>query len=782
MEAITSVLEMKDVLVISGTGSGKSLCYQIPSVMRSGITILVVPTMALRQDQVDYLNSQNIKAFAIGQKGNREDFLQSLEYIKKATDTNPIILVGTPESLLGHNGLDGFVRRNEPLLLQHLRLVAIDECHLLYEWEGFRTSFREIVNFKRIFPSISLLALTATLLPTEEQLLVTELLHCPKVYRSPMDRINISLDIDYYNPPLGKPGDDKWKESWELIVQKFAIIADGKLTIIYFSYVKEAETACSFLLQNGIKAAVYTGDSTTTDKKHVHSAMQNGEIKILCATTAYGCGLNIKSIRCVIRFGLPKNISIWMQEQGRAGRDQNQSKAVLLFNECYDLHRCVYWTKELGCDAKKRVLEDFAKVIKYIYAAFSGKCIRKEQLSFFGESCRAESSPCCSSCNAQYEKVQGKQDLTKLFDTFSAFEKRGIYGITESHVLNFLVGKSDKYLAEKLDSHDFDEYPCQSICAEKKKRFSALLRQSVAYGMLDFELRELFFGGRKQYRKYFFLTGSVPNCELPNLFYESRFISFSNDSGNNNYGRKKISGIVDNVVKLIESTTWKEATLSDLKFIGYTEKNETVIYVKNCDILDSKTSDKHKNSRDPALGFIQLTLKSSAPPTKKTIRIPRTCSEETELLNVTIHVNPCAGVKMCSGEGCTVALQNFFTKNNCLTHQGSHLVQKTCKCKIVLVKPIDYDDRRRWVLAIGPKVSPESNAHSHSRPPENRLTQEVRKDIAKTLDKDPNITVAEIHKGVGLDYIPAEKNLAAANLERVRKVVKSNSKLQFCES
>ncbi|KAK2721247.1 hypothetical protein QYM36_003506 [Artemia franciscana] len=201
---------------------------------------------------------------------------------------------------------------------------------------------------------------------------------------------------------VGLEGSVDWVESWSEAAKRIIGTVNGQLAIVYFSYAWEANAACSAISSLGVKAAAFTGECSSLDKNHIHAAMRNGEIEILCATTAYGCGLNLPDVRCVVRFGLPRNMSSLMQEQGRAGRDGKPARAVILLNEKYDINRCVFWLDGSSDGDKKSMLTNFVDVLKYAYSGFSGLCLRKFQVEYFGESLpQGDAQNCCQSCDDQ---------------------------------------------------------------------------------------------------------------------------------------------------------------------------------------------------------------------------------------------------------------------------------------------------------------------------------------------------------------------------------------------
>jgi hypothetical protein len=225
--------------------------------------------------------------------------------------------------------------------------------------------------------------------------------------------------------------------------------------------------------------------------------------------------------------------------------------------------------------------------------------------------------------------------------------------------------------------------------------------------------------------------------------------------------RKPRTGVADKVVAALHSGTWKNATLGMLKYPGFTENSgvSEVLFVD-----DVKRFYDGEDDYVFLMGNMQLTRKVGKPKFKKVVTLPN----EESLISVFVRVNECAGVKQCAAANCEFSLQNCFSRNTCLKHPYEPLENKSCHCQIAFVCPVEKQDRRRWVISFS---DDEGRLHSHARPPENRLVSRVRSDIVGAVARDPTLTVSEIHKGVGVGYILGERNLAAVNLDRVRKVV-----------
>ena len=272
---ITNILKKEDALVVSGTGSGKSICYQIPSVIESGITFLAVPTIALLRHQSDFLLSCGIDSFVVIDKIIPVEYDQQVTAISDLSDNKPVILVGIPESFMGREGSLGFFLRHRSPLDRRLKFVVFDECHLLCEWCGLRSPFLELKSLRSFFPRATFLALTATLLPKDEKLIIEVFLHNPCVVQMTVDRPNVRLEISHYNPPSGLEGSVDWVESWSKAAKRINGTVNGQLAIVYFSYAWEANAAYSAISSLGVKAAAFTGEYSSMDKNHIHAAMRN---------------------------------------------------------------------------------------------------------------------------------------------------------------------------------------------------------------------------------------------------------------------------------------------------------------------------------------------------------------------------------------------------------------------------------------------------------------------------------------------------------------------------
>lgn len=184
--------------------------------------------------------------------------------------------------------------------------------------------------------------------------MANEILRDPIILRGSMDRPNINIKIMEYKAPTGKEND------WSNVAKQIQDMIKDEITIVYCSFAKTCDLVCSALLQLDISASAYTGATRTTEeKKEIHQAMNEGKIKVLVATQAFGLGINIKGVRWVFHIGCPPNITLWVQELGRAGRDGEQATAVLLFKEHNDMQKLKFWTKDIDEEDKRKKQKEY---------------------------------------------------------------------------------------------------------------------------------------------------------------------------------------------------------------------------------------------------------------------------------------------------------------------------------------------------------------------------------------------------------------------------------------
>jgi ATP-dependent DNA helicase RecQ len=306
---INHVLQGKDSLVIMPTGGGKSLCYQIPALVKPGLTLVISPLIALMEDQVRALRHNNIAAACVHSHLSMNERRHILQQIEN-NDLN--LLYISPEKALS----TAFMRYIARIPVD---LVAIDEAHCVSIWgNDFRPEYAHLHKLRQQLPRTPFMALTATADKTTQTDMVQQLkLQRPQVFLSSFERTNINIQV--------MPGVQRMDK-----IIRFIDAHPGQAGIIYCLSRKSTEQVAERLCHEGYRAAHFHAQLTATAKKQIQDDFQRDELQIICATIAFGMGIDKSNIRWIIHYNLPKNIESYYQEIGRAGRDGSQADALLL--------------------------------------------------------------------------------------------------------------------------------------------------------------------------------------------------------------------------------------------------------------------------------------------------------------------------------------------------------------------------------------------------------------------------------------------------------------------
>ena len=359
-EIIQAIYERKDALVLMPTGGGKSICFQIPAVTLDGVAIVLSPLISLMKDQVESLRANGIKAaflnssLGIGEQRSVEDDL---------FNGNIDLLYVSPEKLVSSSFM--------PLLKQaNINLFAIDEAHCISSWgHDFRPEYTKLKFLKDQFPNIPIIALTATADKLTRRDIVSQLnLPNPEIFVASFDRPNISLTV--------RPGQKRIEQIFDFIKARPA-----KAGIIYCLSRKNTEDVASRLQGKGIKAMCYHAGMPAKVRSEVQEEFINDNITVVCATVAFGMGIDKSNVRWVIHYNLPKNIESYYQEIGRAGRDGTEANTLLFYS-----YRDVMVLRDIitGDDAEQNEIK-IAKLERMQQFAESLICRRKILLNYFSE-------------------------------------------------------------------------------------------------------------------------------------------------------------------------------------------------------------------------------------------------------------------------------------------------------------------------------------------------------------------------------------------------------------
>src|ERR1700704_5076149 len=310
-EIIREALVGRDVFALMPTGGGKSLCFQLPALLRDGLTIVVSPLISLMKDQVDALQTSGIAATFLNSALDRHEAVERLRGLNHGEYR---LLYVAPERLM----LDGFLER---ALNWNITQLAIDEAHCISEWgHDFRPEYRELKKLRKHLPDVPLMALTATATERVRADIVKELkLRDPRCYVASFNRPNLTYRV----VPKAAP----YEQLLEFIRSR-----PNESGIVYCASRKRAEYLARNLNEDGASAKPYHAGLTSAERTKNQEAFLRDDVRVVTATIAFGMGINKPNVRFVMHYDLPKNLESYYQETGRAGRDGLPSECVLLFS------------------------------------------------------------------------------------------------------------------------------------------------------------------------------------------------------------------------------------------------------------------------------------------------------------------------------------------------------------------------------------------------------------------------------------------------------------------
>ena len=457
-EIISDSLAGKDVFAVLPTGGGKSLCFQLPALVRPGLTVVISPLIALMKDQVDAMQAAGVPAtflnssLAAGESRPRLRALHNGEFR---------LLYVAPERLM----LSGFL---EDLKKWNVGLFAIDEAHCISEWgHDFRPEYRQLRTLRGIFPGVPMMALTATATTRVRDDIVAQLhLKDPRRYVASFNRPNLIYRV------AAKTG------AYDQILS-FIRSRPKESGIIYCQARKTTEDIARKLSEDGVTALPYHAGMENSDRSRHQEKFLRDETRIVCATIAFGMGINKPNVRFVIHYDLPKNIEGYYQETGRAGRDGLPGECLLLFSPG-DRMRQMRFIDEKTDPREKEIAR--AQLEQMIHYAEVANCRREFLLGYFGE--QFEQTPCaaCDNCMAPRAVWDGTVAAQKFLSCVYRIREKSGFNVGIQHVVEVLRGadtdKIRKFGHEKLSTYNIGS-------EHSRPEWAAIGRELVRLGFLN---------------------------------------------------------------------------------------------------------------------------------------------------------------------------------------------------------------------------------------------------------------------------------------------------------
>jgi len=455
-EIIKAILANKDVFVLMPTGGGKSLCYQLPSIMQDGLTVVVSPLIALMKDQVDSLQDYGIPAEFINSSLSYDQIAE----VKKRLLSNQVnLLYVAPERLV----LPQFL---EFIDLLNISLFAIDEAHCISEWgHDFRPEYRQLIVLRNKFPDVPLVALTATATPIVQDDIIGQLkMKEPLRFQASFNRANLFYQV--------LPKGDTYQQLTDYLR---AHPADSG--IIYCQSRMSVEQLAAALNRDGFRALPYHAGLTSQERTQNQEAFIKDNADIIVATIAFGMGIDKSNVRFVIHYDMPKNLESYYQETGRSGRDGLKSDCILFFS--YGDKAKIEYFIEQKEDTKERQIA-YDKLHQLIHYAESHICRRKILLEYFGEAYSVENCQHCDNCLKDRETFDGTIIAQKLLSC--------VFRLNERFGTNYVIDVLKGSKSERIFHNRHQKLSTYGIGAIfTKKQWQAYVRELIQQGYLNIE-------------------------------------------------------------------------------------------------------------------------------------------------------------------------------------------------------------------------------------------------------------------------------------------------------
>ena len=478
-EIIRDSLAGKDVFALLPTGGGKSLCFQLPAMAQPGLTVVVSPLIALMKDQVDAMQAGGIPATFLNSSLGQNESRARLRGLHHGEFR---LLYVAPERLM----LSGFL---SDLQRWNVRLLAVDEAHCISEWgHDFRPEYRQLAELRKLFPGTPMMALTATATERVRADIIKLLkLREPRCYVASFNRPNLTYRVLAKNKPYDQ-------------VLEFVRARPKESGIVYCQSRKSAESVARRLNEDGVKARPYHAGLTPKERTEHQELFLRDDVRVICATIAFGMGINKPNVRFVLHYDLPKNIEGYYQETGRAGRDGLPGDCVLLFSAGDVIKQTRFIDEKPDPKEQQIAREQLQKMVHYAECA---GCRRRELLAYFGEEFGAPNSDsartdgpaqpadseigapancgACDNCLSPRATFDGTVAAQKFLSCVYRIREKTRFGVGLNHVIEVLTGAD----TEKVRKWNHEQLSTYGIGGEHSRpEWAAIGRELIRLGHL----------------------------------------------------------------------------------------------------------------------------------------------------------------------------------------------------------------------------------------------------------------------------------------------------------